>query len=102
MWSIQSLRVASRYNIPVTFIVLANAAYRQVRLMKCKIPGEQVKGRNPGTELRPPQNDSGKLAEGMGLTAQKATQPGELKPVWEKAFTMNRANLVEMAVDPAF
>jgi len=102
MWSIQSLWVASRYNIPVTFIVLANAAYRQVRLMKCKILGEKAKGRNLGTELFPPQNDFCKLAEGMGLRAQKVTQPEDLNPALEKAFKMNQANLVEIAVDPAF
>ena len=47
MWSIQSLWNAAHDNIPVTFIILSNAAYRQVRIMKTRLMGEGVKA-EPG------------------------------------------------------
>ncbi|MFC1909183.1 thiamine pyrophosphate-binding protein [Chloroflexota bacterium] len=101
MWAIQSLWSAAHYNVPVTFIIIANTCYRQVRIMKSILLGEKNIGRNLGTDLSIPQNDFVKLAEGMGLTAQKVTEPGELKDALEKAFNLNKPNLVEVAVDAA-
>ena len=49
MWSIQSLWNASHYDIPVTFVIVSNACYRQVRMMKARIMGEGVRGRDLGT-----------------------------------------------------
>ncbi|HWU38939.1 MAG TPA: thiamine pyrophosphate-dependent enzyme, partial [Candidatus Acidoferrum sp.] len=66
MWSIQSLWTATHYNLPVTFVICANACYQQVRNMKALLMGGRAKGRYLGTSLRPPQNDFCKIAEGMG------------------------------------
>jgi benzoylformate decarboxylase len=101
LWGIQSLWVASRYEIPVTFIIISNAAYRQVRLMKRKILGEKAIGRNLGTELLPPQNDFCKIAEGMGLAAQKVETPEQLSRALKRALDSNKPNLVDIAVDAA-
>ena len=101
LWGIQSLWVASRYEIPVTFIIISNAAYRQVRLMKRKILGEKAIGRNLGTELLPPQNDFCKIAEGMGLTAQKVEKPEQLSQSLKHSLGSNKPNLIDVVVDAA-
>jgi|WetSurMetagenome_2_1015567.scaffolds.fasta_scaffold114678_2 benzoylformate decarboxylase len=101
LWGIQSLWVASRYNIPVTIIIISNAAYRQVRLMKRKILGDKAIGRNLGTELLPPRNDFCKIAEGMGLIARKVERPEQLKEALRQALGCNKPNLVDIAVDAA-
>jgi benzoylformate decarboxylase len=102
MWSIQSLWTSARYNIPVTFIIVSNGCYRQVRLMKTLILGEKNKGRFLGTDLCGPQNDFCKIAEGMGVSGQKVDKPSQLKDVLTSALKSNRPNLVEVNVDPAF
>ena len=99
MWSIQSLWTAAHYNFPVTFIVLANGCYRQVRMMKRIMLGEKAVGRNLGTNLENPRNDFCKLAEGMGLTAQRVEKPEALKDALQKAFALNKPNLIEVVVD---
>ena len=102
MWSIQSLWNAAHYDIPVTFIILSNAAYRQVRIMKTRLLGEGVKGRNLGTVLSPPDIDFCSIAEGMGLAARKVTEPGELKAAFQEALASGVPNLIDVAVDPSF
>jgi benzoylformate decarboxylase len=101
MWNIQSFWTASRYNIPVTFIVIANGCYRQVRLMKTMLMGEKAKGRYLGTDLCQPQNDLCKTAESMGVSSQKVEKPSQLKGALKEAFASNKPNLVEVFVDPA-
>jgi benzoylformate decarboxylase len=102
MWSIQSLWNASRYDIPVTFIIISNACYRQVRIMKTRIMGEEVKGRNLGTCISPPEIDFCKIAEGLGLTAQRVVEPDELRPALKNALDAASATLIDVAVDPSF
>lgn len=102
MWSIQSLWTAAHYNLPVTFIILSNAAYRQVRIMKTRIIGEHAKGRNLGTVLSPPDIDFSSIASGMGLAAHKVSVPGELRPALKEALRSRTPNLVDVVVDPSF
>jgi len=99
MWSIQSLWTASHYHLPVTFIILSNGCYRQVRMMKTILMGQGVKGRDLGTTLESPRNDFCKLAEGMGLTAQRVETPDALKPALENAFSLDQPNLIEVVMD---
>ncbi len=96
MWSIQSLWTAARYQIPVTYIICANACYQQVRIMKNHIFGEKAKGRYLGTDLCPPQNDFCQIAEGMGVQAQRIEKPEQLKSGLQKAFSLNKPNLIEV------
>jgi len=102
MWSIQSLWNASHHNIPVTFIVISNACYRQVRIMKTKLMGEDVKGRNLGTVLCPPEIDFCKLAEGLGIAAQKVTDPAELQTALKSALGSGVPNLIDVVIDPSY
>ncbi len=102
MWSIQSLWNAAHYDIPVTFVILSNGAYRQVRIMKTKLMGEGVKGRNLGTVLSPPDIDFCKIAEGMGIAARKVTDPSDLKAALEEALGSGAPNLLDITVDASF
>ena len=102
MWSIQSLWNAAHYDIPVTFIILSNAAYRQVRIMKTKLMGEGVKGRNLGTVLSPPDIEFCKIAEGMGLAARRVTEPGDLRAALTEALSSGVPNVIQVDVDPSF
>ncbi len=99
MWSIQSLWNASHHNLAVTFVVLSNAAYRQVRLMKTRILGEDVKGRNLGTVLSPPSIDFCGIARGLGIAGQRVTEPEQLSQALRHAFESREPYLVDVVVD---
>jgi benzoylformate decarboxylase len=98
-WAIQSLWTAARYNLHITFVIVANAAYRQVRLMKAKIMGDQVYGRNLGTELTAPRLNFCSLARGFGVDAVKVEDPAKLNAALKTAFQSKKPNLLEIAVD---
>lgn len=102
LWSIQSLWNAVHDDLPVTFILLTNECYRQVRLMKTRLMGEDTRGRHLGTVLSPPKVDFCKIAEGMGLAARRVTKPGALRGSLREALASGAPNLVEVAVDPSF
>jgi benzoylformate decarboxylase len=99
MWSIQTLWTAARYNIPVTFVICANQSYQQVRIMKTHFIGDQAKGRYLGTELSNPVNDFCKIAGGMGIEAKRVEDPKQLKETLKQAFSMDKANLVEVRIE---
>ncbi len=102
MWSIQSLWNAAHYDIPVTFIILSNRAYRQVRIMKTRILGEYAKGRDLGTVLSPPDVDFCSIAKGMGLAARKVTEPDDLASALHQALGSGVPNLIDITVDASF
>lgn len=101
LWSIQALWTAAHYDIPVTYIICANACYQQVRNMKTLLMGEKARGRYLGTCLDQPRNDFCKIAEGMGIQAQRVERPEQLQSVLRQAFSSEKPNLVEVYMDSA-
>ena len=69
--------------------------------MKALLMGEKAKGRYLGTKLFPPQNDFCKIAEGMGVPAQRVEKPEQLKVALQQAFSSDEPNLVEVYIDSA-
>lgn len=101
LWSIQTLWTASHYDIPVTYVICANASYQQVRNMKTLIMGDKAKGRYLGTYLDQPRNDFCKIAEGMGILTQRVERPDQLQSVLQQAFSSAKPNLVEVYMNSA-
>jgi benzoylformate decarboxylase len=102
LWSIQSLWNAAHDNLPVTFIMVSNGCYRQVRMMKTRLMGEGVRGRDLGTRLCPPQVDFRKIAEGMGVPGQQVREPQDLRAALTDAFRSGAPHVVDVLVDPSF
>jgi benzoylformate decarboxylase len=100
LWSIQSLWTAARYQIPVTFIILANGCYQMVRNARLNVLGEQARNRLLGTDLCGPQADFCRLAEGLGISARRVSKPAELKLSLRAAFAANQPTLVEVIAAP--
>ncbi len=99
IWSIQSLWTAAHYHIPVTYIICANACYRQVRLMKVRLMGEKARGRYLGTDLSQPQINFCALAESMGVAARRVERPGELGKTLRAALDSDAPNIVEVYIE---
>jgi benzoylformate decarboxylase len=99
MWSIQSLWTAARYQIPVTYVVCANASYCQVKVMKNFLMGEQAKGRYLGMDLDNPRIDLAGMAQAMGVYSQKVEDPGQLRGALRSALESGKPALVEVIIE---
>lgn len=97
-WSMQSLWTAAHYNIPVTFIITANATYRQVKIMRRNILGGELNERHQGMELDEPIIDFCQLAHSMGVTGAKVTRPEKLKKALKTALASGKPRLVEVCL----
>jgi benzoylformate decarboxylase len=99
LWSIQSLWTAAHYQIPVTFVICANSIYRQVRVMKSRIMGDQVKGRDLGTDISAPRTDFVGIARSFGIQGARVEKPDEIGRALKAAIGSNRPYLVEVGVE---
>ena len=99
MWSIQSLWTAAHYDIPVTYVICANASYCQVKLMKNLLMGEQAKGRYLGMDLDEPRIDFSQLAEAMGVHGQKVERPEQLREALRSALELGKPAVVEVCIE---
>ncbi len=97
MWAIQSLWTAAHYDIPVTYVICANASYCQVRIVTTLIMGE--KARYLGTNLDEPRIDFCQLAQGMGVHGQKVERPEELGGALNSALESGKPALVEVYIE---
>lgn len=99
IWSIQSLWTAAHYDIPVTYVICANASYCQVKLMKNLLMGENAKGRFLGMDLDKPQIDFRQLAQAMGVHGQKAERPEQLREALDSALDLGKPAVVEVSIE---
>jgi benzoylformate decarboxylase len=99
MWSIQSLWTAAHYDIPVTYLVCANASYCQVKLMKTLLMGEKAKGRYLGMDLDEPRIDFCQLAQAMGVHGQKVERPERLREVLDSVLDSGKPAVVEVLIE---
>lgn len=98
MWSIQSLWTAAHYNIPVTFIVIANSSYKMVKHFWTSLLGGSPEDRHLGLELDSPVIDFCQLSRSLGVQAQKVKHPDELKKALKTALESDKPNLLEVCV----
>ena len=99
MWSIQTLWTAAHYDIPVTFIITANATYQQVKLMRKMRMGGEVNEKHAGMDLEPPVIDLCKLSESMGVRGDRVEQPNDLGDILKDAIDSDEPRLIEVKVE---
>jgi benzoylformate decarboxylase len=103
-WSMQGLWTAARYRIPVTFVVLNNGTYRQVKLVRKHVLGDYpLTERHAGMEIDDPATDFSTLARAMGVAAERVDTPGRLGPALAEALAAAEESgaprLVEVMVE---
>ena len=99
MWSIQSLWTAAHYDMPVKYVICANASYCQVKIMKSILMGEKAEGRYLGMDLDEPRIDFCQLAQGMGVQGQRVERPGELGDTLKSAIASDKPAVVEVYIE---
>ncbi len=96
-WSMQSLWTAARYGIPVTFVIINNATYGQVKLVRRIVLGDYpLDEKHEGMELDRPVMDFSLLAEALGVEAERAETPDQVGSVLRRAVGSGRPRLVEV------
>jgi benzoylformate decarboxylase len=99
-WSMQSLWTAARYQIPVTFVILNNATYRQVKLVRKLVLGDYpLNEKHVGMELDSPVMNFSMLAQSMGVKGETVKDPGDLGRALKSAINSGEPRLVEVFVE---
>jgi acetolactate synthase I/II/III large subunit len=87
------VQTAGRYNIPVMFVVINNAALGNVWLRTSKI------GELPGELVTLPDHDWAGFARSLGVAAVTVVKPDELQGAFLQALSADRPFLIDVKAD---
>jgi benzoylformate decarboxylase len=100
MYAIQGLWTAAHYDVPAVFIICNNAQYRILKAGLLAFRSEPAKqGRFVGMDLVQPEIDFVKLAESMGVAAQRVTKAQEVGPALSQALSRQAPSLIDVPID---
>jgi benzoylformate decarboxylase len=99
-WSMQTFWTAAHYRIPVTFLIMNNASYRQVKLVRKAVLGDYpLDQRHLGMEIDDPIIDFTTLARAMGVMGEAVSDPGDLGRALRDAIGAGEPRVVEVFVE---
>jgi benzoylformate decarboxylase len=101
LYSVQALWTASKYRIPVIFIIINNCSYLSPKLGLYLYGGKASEKGNLGfaCDLDDPMIDFPKLAEAYKIQGETINKPNDIKPTLEKALKLNEPVLLNVLVD---
>ncbi|MGE3908632.1 MAG: thiamine pyrophosphate-binding protein [Chloroflexota bacterium] len=101
MYSITALWTAAHHKIPVTFVMLGNAAYRILKLNMVEYLGQAARDRRfVGMDLTDPALRFDKMAESMGVPGIRVEQPADLAGALREAMgRTDGPSLVDVALE---
>ena len=100
MYSISALWTAAHHRIPVTYVMLNNAAYRILKLNMVEYLGKAARGRGfTAMDLTDPELRFDRMAESMGVPGFRVDKPGDLGPILRKALDHDGPSLVDVVME---
>ena len=99
MYSVQALWTAAHLKLPITYVIINNRSYR---IIKERLVSSRNSARFVGMDLRDPAIDFVAVAEGLGMHAQRISEPGAISAALNKAVKSGVPNLVEVIVADGF
>jgi benzoylformate decarboxylase len=102
MYTIQSLWSAARHHIPVIYIILSNRSYRVLKFnmnryrRQLDIPLERP---YPFMDFDDPPLDFVQLAQAMGVSSQRVTQPVDIEAAVKAALAADTPYLLEVVTE---
>ena len=99
MYGIQGLWTAAHYRLPVTFVITNNTQYKILK--DCaKVLGlpEACADRFEGLDVEDPAIDYVGLAQSLGVSARRVTEPDELGEAVRQSLDGDRPQLIEVPV----
>lgn len=99
MYSVQALWTAAHLKLPITYLIINNRSYR---IIKERLISSRNSDRFVGMDLRDPAIDFVAVAEGLGMRAQRISDPGKITSALNEAVRSGIPNLVEVMVADGF
>jgi thiamine pyrophosphate-dependent acetolactate synthase large subunit-like protein len=100
MYSISALWTAAHHRIPVTYVMLNNAAYRILKLNMVEYLGKAARGRGfTAMDLTDPELRFDRMAESMGVPGFRVDKPDDLAPILRKALDLGGPSLVDVVIE---
>ena len=100
MYSISALSTAAHHRIPVTYVMLNNAAYRILKLNMVEYLGKAARGRGfTAMDLTDPELRFDRMAESMGVPGFRVDKPDDLAPILKKALDLGGPSLVDVVME---
>ncbi|HSF33728.1 MAG TPA: thiamine pyrophosphate-dependent enzyme, partial [Candidatus Tectomicrobia bacterium] len=100
MYAIQGLWTAAHYELPVVFVICNNAQYRILKAGLLAFRSEPAKqGKFVGMDLVQPEIDFVRLAESLGVTAERVTKAQEVGPALRRALCRQGPSLIDVPID---
>jgi benzoylformate decarboxylase len=100
MYSISALWTAAHHRLPVTYVMLNNAAYRILKLNMVEYLGPAARGRRfVAMDLTDPELRFDRMAESMGVAGFRVDRPEDLAPTLRKAIDHDGPSLVDVVME---
>jgi acetolactate synthase-1/2/3 large subunit len=90
------IQTAARFNVPVIYVVINNAAFGNVWLRAAKM------GAMPSQLTSLPDHDWAGVARALGLNSLTVRKPEELQSAFQQALESNAAFLIDVKADKRF
>ena len=99
LFGLQGLWSATRYRVPVTFVVMNNGEYRTLKETLDMWDSHATRTRNyPGLDLASPPLDFSAAAEFFGIESVRVTDAGHLADAVAKASQSDRPFLIDVPI----
>jgi len=99
MYGIQALWTAAHLALPITYVITHNRGYR---ILKERLVSMRKSDRFVGMDIRDPAIDFCALAQSMGVTARRITEPQDFAPALCEAAASGAPRLLEVMVADGF
>ena len=100
MYSITALWTAAHHKLPVTYVMLNNAAYRILKLNMVEYLGTGARGRKfVAMDLTDPELRFDRMAESMGVRGRRVERPEDLGPALREAIAHPGPSLVDVVME---
>ncbi|MEE8442409.1 MAG: thiamine pyrophosphate-dependent enzyme, partial [Dehalococcoidia bacterium] len=100
MYSVQGLWTASRYDIPVTYVICNNGSYRILKEgMARYLTDTGRESQYVGMNFYELPLNLAKMAEAFNMEGIRVEKGDDLRPAYEKALSSNKSVLVDVVMD---
>lgn len=100
MYTVQGLWTASRYNIPVTYIICNNSSYRILKQgMAMYLTDTGRESQYLGMNFQELPLNLAKMAEAFNMEGIRVEKGDALRRAYEKALSSNKPTLVDVVID---
>ena len=105
MYTVQALWTAARYNIPVTYAICNNRAYRILKVnmdvyLRGMLEDSQRDSEYVGMDFATPL-PLAEVAEALGVSGRNVEDPSDLGPALEQAIGSGKPSVINVSIDGA-